>query len=145
MNNDNDTLFLRNKEKHYEYIRMMIMGDNTKEISELVKDAALLEEHEEFLRQLRERRRTECIEEALAHREIDEGEVTLTVMPLLFGRARLTVGNNWTDYEYFYDFDCHKTAINQMKAWRPDVEPKFWTRKTTKNGTQYIDVKDKPS
>lgn len=121
------------------------MKDSTSEITSLVKDAALLEEHEVFLRQLRERRRTECIEEALAHREIQEGDVTLTVMPLLFGRARLTIGNNWTEYEYFYDFDNRETAIDQMKKWRPDVEPKFWTRKTTKNGTQYIDVKDKSS
>ena len=110
--------------------------DGLQELSAMVKDAAIEQERQDFLASLRDKQRKECIEDAIAFRELKTG-VILTVMPLLFDRGRLTVGNDWTAFEYFYDYDSVDIAIKSMQMWEPENEPVGWTRKTTRKGTQY--------
>jgi len=103
-------------------------------VAELVRQAAKEEERIEFLRQLREKQRKECIETAIAFRVIHDEGIVLTVQWLLFGCARLTVGKGWVQFEWFYDFDNREAAIEAMRVWEPGKEVIGYTRKMDGNG-----------
>lgn len=72
--------------------------------------------------------------EALAHRRLN-GRLCC-VVPLLYGRARLTVGPSRVDqalehrfYDDAFDFDTPLAAVEALNAWDGTGEPISYTRR----------------
>ena len=75
----------------------------------------------------------EIARQFLAYRELDDGRL-LALVPLIFGRASLTLGPGGDDYDGSFneawDYDDATAALYQLITWDPatSAEPVGWTR-----------------
>ena len=71
----------------------------------------------------------------LAYRDLPDGRL-LALVPLLFGRASLTLGPGGADYDggfsEAWDYDEPGDAVMQFLTWNPaeTAEPEGWIRHT---------------